>query len=192
MGDVPGTALPGHVHRGALSGPPVRTRPGRPHTAALQPHTARTTSSARRAQRFRRCAHQTPGRIPWGESAPGHGKAPCSPARGGTSVAGRLLPIVLGSVRLRGACACVGRPIVLDPSGLRAFGLPTQAHPFGSLAVGHPFLQPGTQWARTDGSPYGPLATSTRRLSVPRPGRSRARRRPCRSGGGGRCGSPAP
>ena len=32
LGDVLGIALPGHVQRGALSGPPVRTGPGRPHT----------------------------------------------------------------------------------------------------------------------------------------------------------------
>ncbi|RZB15904.1 hypothetical protein StrepF001_29585 [Streptomyces sp. F001] len=49
-----------------------------------------------------------------------------------------------GSVRLRGAKACVETATVLSPSGLRAFAVSTQARPFGSLAGGWPPLAAST------------------------------------------------
>jgi hypothetical protein len=144
LGDFLRDALPGHVHRGALSGPPVVRCPGRSHTSLAPPSSTRSfarsaqfneaqfhRASAR--QRFRRWFSQAPGRIPWGESAPGHGKAPCTPARGGTVGRAPSSPLFQGSVRLRGAKVGVESPTVLDPAGLRALDLSTPTRPFGSL-----------------------------------------------------------
>lgn len=85
MGDFLRVALPGHVRREALSGPPARA------LSRQTAHSSSTASSARFAQlhgsntAIQALFSQTPGRIPWGESAPGHGKAPWTSARGGTA-----------------------------------------------------------------------------------------------------------
>ena len=68
MGDFLRDALPGHVHREALSGPPSVRCPGRSHTAVVRrvllvllnrAHNNRSTTAYRHSE-FRRCLHRRP------------------------------------------------------------------------------------------------------------------------------------
>lgn len=188
MGDVPGIALPGLVHRGALSGPPVRTRPGRPHTAAQQLHRSRP-SSARSAQRFRRWSTRRPAGSRGGNPHRDMGRRPARRPVGGPALQGAFSHSFLARFASGAPFACVESPTVRDPS----------AHsPQGALLCSGPtcgarhMSARQRQWARTDGSPHGPLSATRTRLSDPLPARSHARPRPCRSGAGGRYGSRAP
>lgn len=87
MGDLLRDALPGHVQREALSGPPsVRVPADRRTTRCGEfcSFRSRTTAYAVHSTAIQALSSETPGRIPWGESVPGHGKAPWTSARGGT------------------------------------------------------------------------------------------------------------
>ncbi len=147
LGDVSGGCEPGHVHRGALSGPPDRTRPGRPQRGWRSP--------------------PTPGRIPWGESAPGHRKAPRPPARGGTGdgALSLFLKARFAAGRLS-RCRATDRaqPDFVGPPRVRP--LNTGA-PFGSLAA------PGCR-TEIHGNPTRPKS----RPKAMNLGRRRAGRRP--------------
>ncbi|PKW07938.1 hypothetical protein SAMN05428944_4977 [Streptomyces sp. 1222.5] len=231
LGDFLRDALPGHVHREALSGPP-----GRALSRQIAPCHWSTAGSpvVLTDSEFRRCPLRAPGRIPWGESAPGHGKAPWSSARGGTGVSGRLL---LSGSRYRQRARRFGRPFprgcARRPWSARARRRRSRDYdrsghlnrcPHRQVSAlldrdevalddargrAHPGIPPGPPAVRAAEGPHGPRRPAAPKpaeppvrtpgpvpppagVSAPRPGRSRARRRPCRSGGGGRCGSPAP
>src|SRR2546430_17457874 len=98
-----------------------------------------TASFAHSAQRsphstaIQALSSQTPGRIPWGESAPGHGKAPWTSARGGTGArapfASRMEP---GTSGLQVVSRLNGRWGLLAPHG-------GAAHRYGPVpALGMP------------------------------------------------------
>lgn len=213
LGDAPGDRRPGHVHRGALSGPPVRT------PAAARQDRTEYASPAERVE-FRLPSDARPD--PVGGIRSGIWKTPRPSTRGGIGRRG-VFPHA-------GVCR-TALPRWRVP-GLRAHAAPlrgrtgsarhvTRRHrsEAGRRRPGHPGGPPGRphgtaperriaptprseqlvgRGTRGEGCrPVQPGTAVRQRLrragfSGPRPGRSRAGPRPCRSGAGDRCGIPAP
>lgn len=127
---------------------------------AVQMEERRSSLRSRSTQELR--LPKTPGRIPWGESAPGHGK--------------RLAVGPWGD-RWRGASLC--------PARCSAGNADRPEH----RALCESAVRGAKSTGRRDGQGS---CGGCGRLSGSRPERSRAGPRRCRSDAGGRCGNPAP
>ena len=176
-GTSPEIALPGHVPREALSGPPDVRCPGRPHTDECGRVQVRPCSTAIQA-----LSSQAPGRIPWGESAPGHGKAPWYVGPWGDRRPGRLFHMRAENARRR----AVPREAQGAPAAQHAKrGAGNCATSHSRPAAAHtPSATNSQALTRTTPAPAG--------VTAPRPARSPARQHPCRSAADARSGTPAP
>lgn len=207
-----GKRWPGHVHRGALSGPPVRTYPGGPQhnrtTGASAP--CRRPAGSRGGNPLRDMGNALTV-DPWGDRrrgvsrfpAKGRDRAPRTtpqepPARPPKPSPVRTPPRP-GPVRTPAAPlsrprvntapqAPYGRPRPGSSPVRTPREAPTKPNRPGHRALCEARYAGRRQSAEEAGHSRG----SCGRVSGPRPGRSRAGPRRCRSGAGGRCGNPAP
>ncbi len=222
LGDAPVASVePGHVHRGALSGPPVRTYPGRPqHNNGSFGSLQRRPAGSRGGNPLRDMGSALTV-DPWGdrrrgvsraqgpsEPPPATGQAPAwsrGPARHIRAPMAPWWPYrrpVIHSRQPRPAPPPGEAPRTPNRPGHRALCEARYAGRRQSAEeAGHDRVvrKPGSAVTRWCGGAGRTRTGRTRtrngygtRLSGPRPGRSRGGPHPCRSGAGGRCANPAP
>lgn len=190
LGDFLRVALPGHVHREALSGPPERALSRQTaHNHEYDEFCSFCSNGNTERQRIQALVSQTPGRIPWGESAPGHGKAPWTSARGGTgarapSVIRDHLPLPAVLRGSRGPPPQPASPLPLSAAVGTSRRPRSSATRTGARALERrrapPRPKPGTRLVGRDSARQGPPGARGRlqnHTSVDMPSRPRRPRR---------------